>query len=249
MKCKNYCNLIPYLRQKSYSVDKIISNLNYITEDMDIELLQIQGGEPFTHKEIDKIVEKCVINTHIHKIEIASNGTVMPSEKVVKIIKMYPDKIQLRFSRYKCTEKIRDNIEKKLSELYGLDVKEYDFIYENGEWFDLGSPYEEKQLNAKLVRQIYDKCPNKSCWTLSEDYFAGCGRMISYLQLKEGENLKGNNIIDVSKLRQENRRFIDEFQLFEDNYNNFASELCGYYTIGENMIPAAVQMEQDEIKL
>ena len=89
LKCRDCCNLIPYLEQKTYSVDSIINNINYITQDMEIELLQIQGGEPFTHKHISEIIEKCAMNNHIHKIEIASNGTILPNEDTIKVIKKY----------------------------------------------------------------------------------------------------------------------------------------------------------------
>lgn len=44
LKCRDCCNLIPYLTQKSYEVNDIVANIEYITENMDIEVLQIQGG-------------------------------------------------------------------------------------------------------------------------------------------------------------------------------------------------------------
>lgn len=44
--------------------------------------------------------------------------------------------------------------------------------------------------------------------------FAGCGRMVSYLHLKD-EKIIGNNIIDIDELRRDNRPFIDVFQIFE----------------------------------
>lgn len=87
LKCRDCCNLIPYLTQKSYEVNDIVANIEYITENMDIEVLQIQGGEPFTHKDISKVIEICAMNSKIHKIEIASNGTVMPSEEAINIIR------------------------------------------------------------------------------------------------------------------------------------------------------------------
>ncbi len=247
LKCRDCCNLIPYLDQKTYNVDNIINNINYITQDMEIELLQIQGGEPFTHKYISEIIEKCAINNHIHKIEIASNGTILPNEDTIKVIKKYSDKISIRFSGYNCTENIRKNVEQKLNMLYGIDVKEYKFMYDTGEWFELGGINSKKDIDNDVINRTYMKCPNKSCWTLAENYFAGCGRMIAYLQLKK-ENTNGNNIIDLAKIKNDGKKFIDEFQKFEEWYNTRASELCGYCKISDNLIPAAVQMSLEEIK-
>lgn len=247
LKCKDCCNLIPYLRQESYDTDDIVKNLEYITESMEIDLLQIQGGEPFTHKDISKIIEMCATNCKIHKIEVASNGTIMPNEETINIIKRYSDKVDVRFSVYKCTENIRQNIENKLNELYGIKVNEYDFVYDTGEWFELGKAESEKDVEAKIIDATYKKCPNKSCWTLYKNYFASCGRMIAYLQLKE-EKISGSNIIDINKIRNEGVKFIDEFQKFEKWYNTKSSELCGYCKITDELIPAAIQLKNNEIK-
>lgn len=98
-----------------------------------------------------------------------------------------------------------------------------------------------------IINMTYRQCPDKSCWTLSENYFAGCGRMIAYLELKN-ENTTGSNIIDLKKIKNEGKKFIDEFQRFEEWYNTKASELCGYCKISDDLIPAAIQMSLEEIK-
>ena len=71
--------------------------------------------------------------------------------------------------------------------------------------------------------------------------------MIAYLQLKK-ENTNGNNIINLAKIKNDGKKFIDEFQKFEEWYNTRASELCGYCKIPDNLIPVAIQMSLEEIK-
>ena len=39
--------------------------------------------------------------------------------------------------------------------------------------------------------------------------------MIAYLQLKK-ENTNGNNIINLAKIKNDGKKFIDEFQKFEE---------------------------------
>lgn len=109
--CKDCCNLIPYLQQKSFDVDKIMDNLRYITKDITVEALQIQGGEPFTHKEIHKIIQGCAENKNINKIEIATNGTILPNKQTIDILKKYSEKVVVRFSDYECTQNKRTKIE------------------------------------------------------------------------------------------------------------------------------------------
>ena len=75
--------------------------------------------------------------------------------------------------------------------------------------------------------------------------FAGCGRMVSYLHLKD-EKIIGNNIIDIDELRRDNRPFIDVFQIFEKKYNEEESDLCGYCRITGKLLPAAIQLKSNK---
>lgn len=247
LKCKNCCNLIPYVNPVSYSTKKILDNLSYITKDIVVETLQIQGGEPFTHKEIDSIIEFCALNPNIHKIEIASNGTIIPNKRTIDVIKKYNEKIVLRFSDYVCDRKKRQIIEDRLKNQYNVDVQKYEFMYNTGEWFDLGDVDNKKETDIQKRKKTYDDCPNRSCWTLADDYLAGCGRMISYLQLKN-ETIKGNNILNISELRETNYPFIEAYQKFEERYRTFVSDLCGYCRISDKLIPAGNQIAQRERK-
>lgn len=242
LRCKDCCNLIPYVQQESYNVNEIIDNLNYVTKDVKINLLKIQGGEPFTHKNIDEIIQKCANNNNIDKIEIATNGTIMPNKKTIEIIKKN-NKVSIRVSNYKCAENSRIKIEKALKK-EGIDIEEYDFVYSTGEWYYLGSVDNEREKNLNEIKAIYSKCPNRSCWTLAKNYFATCGRMINLLTLKSKETIKNNNIIDINELIESNIDFIDVYQEFEKRYNdnNNPSILCGYCQKDFNKIPAAIQL-------
>lgn len=241
LKCRDCGNLIPYLEGKLYDTKLILDNLKYITDTVKIDVLQIQGGEPFTNADIGLIVEECALNRHIGKIEIASNGTIMPSENTLRIIKKYEDKVKIRFSDYSCVKERQYLIEKELYEQYDIKIEKYEFVYGTGMWFDLGSVDEEKEKNSDIKTEIYNKCPNKSCWTLAENYLAGCGRMISYLEIKN-EKIKNNNILDITALRHDGIPFVYHFQEFEDNYRNFVSDVCGYCRMNKELVPAAIQM-------
>lgn len=71
--------------------------------------------------------------------------------------------------------------------------------------------------------------------------------MISYLQLKN-ETIKGNNILNISELRENNYPFIEAYQKFEERYRTFVSYLCGYCRISDKLIPAGIQIAQKERK-
>lgn len=44
LRCRDCCNLIPYMPQISYDEEEIFENLDYITKEIKIDTLQIQGG-------------------------------------------------------------------------------------------------------------------------------------------------------------------------------------------------------------
>lgn len=241
LRCKNCCNLIPYVRPLSYDARKIINNLAYVTKDIVVETLQIQGGEPFTHPQIDEIILSCIQNPNIKRIEIASNETIFPNDKTLKIIKEYKDKILLRFSKYKCVESRQNDVDTYLQRA-GVKATHYDFMFGNGLWFDSGDINQNYNRNKAEVKEIYRKCSNRSCWVLANDYMAICGKIINLLELKGGE-LDENNILNISALMENNLPFIDSLQEFDRKYIEEIPHLCGYCKMQNEFIEPATQIK------
>lgn len=240
LRCKNCCNLIPYVRPLSYDTQKIINNLAYVTKDIVVETLQIQGGEPFTHPQLDKIILDCVQNPNIKRIEVASNGTVFPHDSTLEILKKYKDRIMLRFSKYKCVESRQNDVSVYMLNA-GVKVTHYDFMFGNGLWFDSGGIAQNYNKNLKEVKEIYRKCSNRSCWVLANDYMAICGKIINLLELKGGE-LEENNILNISELADKNIPFMDSLQEFDRKYTEEVPHLCGYCKMQNTFIEPAIQI-------
>ena len=62
----------------------------------------------------------------------------------------------------------------------------------------------------------------------------------------DAEKIIGNNIIDINELRLNNKSFVDAFQIFEKNYNEKESDLCGYCRMTGKLLPAAIQLESNK---
>ncbi len=240
LRCKNCCNLIPYVKPVSYDVQKVIENLTYITKDIVVETLQIQGGEPFSHLKLDEIILSCVLNHNIKKIEIASNGTIFPNDKVLEILREHKDRVLLRFSKYKCAESRQNDVSLYLQEK-GIEVAYYDFMFGNGMWFDSGDINQSYNENSIEVQEIYKKCSNRSCWVLADDYMAVCGKLINLIEMKGGE-LDKNNIVNVSSYRKDGQSFKDVLQEFDRKYIEEIPVLCGYCKLQSGYIEPAVQI-------
>ncbi len=240
LRCKNCCNLIPYAKPISYNVQNIMDNLAYVTKDVAVELLQIQGGEPFTHSQLDEIIVSCALNQNIKKVEIASNGTVFPNDRTLKILKEYEDKVVLRLSKYTCVESRQRDVDMYLQK-QGVKAVHYDFMFGNGLWFDSGDISQNYNGNQMEVKEIYRKCANRSCWVLANDYMAVCGKVINLLEIKGGKPDE-NNIINVSACRESNLSFREVLQRFDRKYIEEVPALCGYCKIQNEYIEPAIQI-------
>ncbi len=195
--CKNCGNLIPYSVPESYEIDKIIENLNYITQSVTIEELQIQGGEPFTHKELDRIIVACAENHRIGKIEIATNGTIVPDDNLIAVLKKYKERICVRFSEYSCVNSEKRQAIINLLLDNNINATIYQFIYGDGMWFDTGTTDTSLITDEQELKEMFGNCSNKYCWTLAEDNMVCCGKMIVLSQIK-GMSLDNSNLINVT---------------------------------------------------
>jgi len=101
LRCKECSNLIQYY-EKPYQIKytdivKDIKRLCRLTEG--IGTLRILGGEPLLHKDLYKIIYYLSRESKIENIQIVTNGTLIPSYKVLKA--MRNNKVSVDISNYK----------------------------------------------------------------------------------------------------------------------------------------------------
>lgn len=228
LRCKNCCNLIPYAPQLSFEPEKILENLRYITDTTIIENLQIQGGEPFTHKVLAEIIDGIAKLDNVKKIEIASNGTILPPEDVIEVIEKHKNKVKVRLSVYECVKSDRRDKIISMLQKYGIDATEYEFALGDGMWFDSGDVHTDKNLDADEVKQIYKRCYNRSCWAVIDDYLVCCGKIYNLASIKGEDIENGNNVVNLIRAREKKIAFEDVLTKFDEAYINDVPKLCAY---------------------
>lgn len=246
LQCKHCGNLIPYTKPVSYDCTKILANLEYICHYTKIKELQIQG-EPFANKEIAKVIDRCAGISNIEKIEVSTNGTIMPNEETIQVLAKWADKVTVRFSIYDCVSE-EDRQEKiDVLKANGVNVYNYHFMFSTGEWFDSGDYWQERNENREQVRTVYKSCCNRNCWTLADDYMACCGKILTLRDLKKeyGEN---DNVLNITSLRSEAKNFLYELSEFDNRYINDVPEICAYCKQQNERIPAAIQLTKEEME-
>lgn len=95
LKCKKCAAGIQYFEKPTeFNPDLLIKDYDRMLELIDwVDRIVIIGGEPFLYKDLDKILDGIYqnINTYskVGGIKIITNGTVVPSEKVLDTISKY----------------------------------------------------------------------------------------------------------------------------------------------------------------
>ena len=254
LKCKLCCNLIPYIAQESSNSDEILKDLEFICKNVHIQTLQIQGGEPFTHPNADKIIDFVGNLKNIDKVEIATNGTLQLKQNVIDALKKNPH-ITVRVSDYDCAKNLQDKIIKQLEE-NNINFYAYKFMYGNNTWFSTGGVNETREENDEKVKKTYDICDEKGCVTYYNGKILTCGKIPAIKLLYNCEQHESYDEVDVRQIRLAySKPFFDNkdfklrksIKLFYKNYHQF-KEQCRYCKITGEKHPAAQQLTQNELK-
>lgn len=228
LKCKECNNLIPYFRpQTDLDVSKIMTSLqsllNVTTTILKCELI---GGEPFMSKNLSTMLEYLIKHPKIEKIEITTNGTLLPKEDILGILQ--DSKVQIRISDY------GDIVDKTRIINYCIDNKIDYHVLNLGKWISPGgTDKRNKDINA--LRKEYGKCPaGYVCKTLFEDKIFSCARSASLYALdymKESENIQIDN--------NTNKKQVREFIL--QDYS-IACDYCDMYVDNIRYVDPAIQL-------
>ena len=89
LRCKDCSHLIPYYREpENINIQKYKRAFNLLIEQIDyLAELRILGGEPFLSKDMEQLVLDYYMNPKIEQISVYTNGTVIPSDNVIKALK------------------------------------------------------------------------------------------------------------------------------------------------------------------
>ena len=210
-KCRDCVNMAPYAKK-----DNLRYDLNSIIRDMDvilpyfqkIEKLHIQGGEPFLYSELDKLLQYIEYNykSILGSIQIATNGEIMPNDKVLKILS--DDIYDIRISNYKNArnvQKVKNVLEQK-----NIKYHMYDFANGKGSWNYSG----DKDYIAPESEDIYSKVLNCNwcmCYTVENGLVGRCARSIPAITIQNLENYKDDYLNLNSEL---NARIVGKYFMF-----------------------------------
>lgn len=227
--CKNCITYMPYYKQPvNYEYEALCHNMDAICVLADsISCLHIVGGEPFLSPHLGKYLEYIFSKYEniIGKAVIITNGTIVPDEETLYLIKK--NNAEIRISDY-------TNIvpyQKKLNELihkiesFKIDYQKLRF----DEWINMGKPDENINMGetADRIRAHMLRC-NGRCQFLCEGKYFYCSRQWAaegafHYQLEDGDYLDLDELTNNIELGKE--------KLINFHVGNLEKGYCQYCRI------------------
>lgn len=168
LKCRDCSNLMQYYSNpRDCDIGEILQSLDMFCASVDeVNEIRVIGGEPFMNKEIYKVIERLIDEPKVRKIVIYTNGTIVPSEKQLEIMKN--TKVLILMTNYgvlsgklmELTRKLRQsNISHHVTDAQG--------------WTACASLSRHNRSLTQL-KQIFNDCCAKNTLTLSNGRLYRC---------------------------------------------------------------------------
>jgi hypothetical protein len=236
-------NFSPYVKEhRIRPLEQLKADLDLLFSTVDtLLLLHISGGEPFVYPHLAELIDHASRshNGKLGRLEMTTNGTVMPSEKLLTAMKNAG--LQLTVDDYRDALPQRchkhDALLHKLNE-YGIAYR----VLKADAWIDL-APFENRipRLNDEGLRAHFDACAVP--WQEYRDGKLWLCNYSAYADIAGIQPAQENECYDLAGITAGHRREAVEFRLgfSEKGYTEFCRRCRGY---GNNTkaVPVAEQL-------
>ncbi len=184
LKCKHCCEQVPYLKDKGFTpVEEIIKDVKKIAQSSKfLKFVELIGGEPFLHPEIERLITELLKIENIGYIKSFTNGTVVPSDELCEIMKN--KRFMLNISNYEktATGKLLENTLKARKKLEESGVK---YLYTtNFEWYDFSS-FELHNTGEDRLKEVFKNCYLINCHRVYKSKLYRCPHQYAGIQLNK----------------------------------------------------------------
>jgi organic radical activating enzyme len=156
----SFCNMfIPhYELPKHRDIQIILSDIDSYFNLVDyVSIFHLVGGEPFLHPNIKDIIEYILekYSDKIDKFIITTNGTVLPREEILEVLKN--NNVILSVSNYSNKlEKLKSKVDRVLATYQEKNINHY--VRNNIEWYDFGDLRIKNNMSEEELINHFDSC-------------------------------------------------------------------------------------------
>ena len=200
----SFCNMfIPhYELPKHRDTQTILNDIDSYFNLVDyVSIFHLVGGEPFLHPNIKDIIEYILekYSDKIDKFIITTNGTVLPKEEILEVLKN--NNVILSVSNYSNKlEKLKSKVDRVLTTYQENNINHY--VRNNIEWYDFGDLRIKNNMSEEELINHFDSCtaPFRG---LNDDKFYYCHLNTSAVLTKLFP-LNDNDYVNLSEVSAEN---------------------------------------------
>ncbi|WP_018212552.1 radical SAM protein [Desulfitobacterium hafniense] len=190
-----------------------------------IKLFSVSGGEPLLREDLSRIINK--VHTYANRIdrfEIITNGTIVPSDKLIESLRPFGQKLNLLVDNYGFNKSLHaQEVADKFRLIPEARVILRDYHSENmhcGGWVDYGISEHSIKKSESSAKRLFRKCsyPQKLdfCTSMVD------GKLYSCTQLRR--------LIDLGVIAPDP---LEVFDLFDLNINDedFRKRIMALYDV------------------
>lgn len=176
LNCKNCNSMMPKYTEKTHSkpikFEVFKKDLDTLLQAVDyINVFVLVGGEPMLAHDLPQIIKYAISKKQIKHILLATNCTILPSEKLLKAMKN--PKFSVQISDYSHVKNIKNDVQvkydefKKLLQENGIKFNNYQEKRNANTWFSMPEIYKDRRAPELLTKQ-FDKCFANYCPTICD---------------------------------------------------------------------------------
>lgn len=220
---------------KNIEFDTIQRSLTKILEAVDeVREISIVGGEPLLYPQLDKVIGLLEKSNKVLRIEIATNGTIIPNDKILKAMDI--DKLYVTISVYGDLSDKANEL-KKLLDDKGIENR---IQVQGYGWDDLGE-HTDHGRSISEMKQVYQSCFDTRYKLILEENIYDCHRVanatnLGYYTPQDSEYINLQTCTK-SELREKIK------SLYQHQYIPY----CNYCNGKGDLVVAGLQYSQEEI--
>lgn len=236
LNCKLCGAYAPYILNRPFpQVGKLLEEVKKYFSIVDkVELFTVTGGEPLLYKQLPELLDGLLdYSNQFEKMELITNGTIVPNDDLVNVLKKYGDKF-LRFY----VDNYGNDLSPKVPEIIAkLNDHNLPTMVRNnneedkhcGGWVDFGITGEVLQPSTEKNIELFSKCAYpqklKFCFNIRDGLMTPCPAVFRRLSLGHDVDYKEYINLNDNTLTIEQQR-----QKISYIYNAICFESCAYCT-------------------
>ncbi|MDR0572238.1 MAG: hypothetical protein LBG48_05290 [Rickettsiales bacterium] len=239
LKCKYCVALVPQFDlaggvHKTLTFKDFKSDFDILCNTVNnIYMFHILGGEALINQELPEIVEYVVESGKTGSTRIVTNGTLLPSKKLLETARKYSDRVYFSISNYARNEELKKII--KQNEIIEV-LKDNGIKYQVNPDFmwNVEEPLKYRNYSEEQLKQLFRICHYKQCIELLDGKIHICGKQSMTYELHEKSDIR-IPVDDYVDVRNSKNLREDLIKFYQKDY----FDVCKYCVrLDKQILPA-----------